>query len=97
MSKIALIVELDVAPARLDEYMPLLQIHRTRCLKDEPGTLRIDILRPQADPTKVLIYVVYRDEAAFIAHANGPLRARHYKEADGMLSGASGKKCTLLD
>jgi len=33
MSKIALIVELDVAPARLDEYMPLLQIHRTRCLK----------------------------------------------------------------
>jgi|SRR5208337_1446145 len=38
--------------------------HKARCLKDEPGTLQFEILLPRDDNTKVLLYEVYRDDAA---------------------------------
>ena len=92
-----MVVTLHVAPGRMDEYLPLLHAHRARCLRDEPGTLQIDVLRPIDDPTNVMIYVVYRDGEACDAHRDGPSRARHYEEADGILLGASGMRCAVLD
>ena len=92
-----MVVTLHVQPDRMDEYLPLLYQHRARCLQDEPGTLQIDVLRPVDDPAKVMIYVVYRDGEACDAHRDGPSRARHYQEAAGILVGASGIKCTVLE
>jgi (4S)-4-hydroxy-5-phosphonooxypentane-2,3-dione isomerase len=97
MSKLAIVTTLRVAPGRMDEYLPLLRAHRARCLQDEPGTLQIDMLKPVEDPASILIYVVYRDEAASIAHRTGPLLARHGQDAEGILLGATGIRCAVLD
>ena len=56
---------IEIAPGRRDQLLPLLMAHKARCLKDEPGTLQFEILLPHDDNTKVLLYEVYRDDAAF--------------------------------
>ena len=72
MPKLAIVATIEVAPERRDQLLPLLMAHRARCLKDEPGTLQFEVLVPREDDTKVLLYEVYRDDAAFDVHLNGP-------------------------
>jgi quinol monooxygenase YgiN len=45
-------------------------------MQDEPGTLQFEVLAPREDDTKVLLYEVYRDDAAFDVHFNGPSISR---------------------
>src|SRR4029077_12719221 len=85
MAKLAIIATIEVAPDRRDQLLPLLMAHRGRCLKDEPGTLQFEVLVPREDDTKVLLYEVYRDDAAFDVHLNGPHIERVREEAAGMI------------
>ena len=95
MSAFAIIATFEVVPGRRDELLPLLLAHRDRCLRDEPGTLRFDVLQPRQEDNKVLAYEVYRDEAAFQTHWNGPHVARIRQEMAGLVEKLSGVRCTL--
>ena len=97
MPKLAIIGTLEVAPGRKDEVLPLLMAHRARCLKDEPGTLQFEVLVPREDDTKVLLYEVYRDDAAFNVHWNGTSVARLREEAAGMIVKVYGTRCALAE
>jgi quinol monooxygenase YgiN len=97
MPKFALIDTIEVAPGRTEEFVPLLMAHRARCLQDEPGTLQFEVLLPRQDTTKVMLYEVYRDEAAFDTHWDGPSLARLREEATGMMAKVSGTRCMLLE
>jgi (4S)-4-hydroxy-5-phosphonooxypentane-2,3-dione isomerase len=96
MPKFAVIATVEITPGHMDEYLPLMMAHRPRCLKEEPGTLQFEVLRPREE-NKLLLYEVYKDEAAFQAHLSGPSRVRQHKEAEGMVVNMSGTRCTLLD
>jgi quinol monooxygenase YgiN len=96
MAQFAIVATFDIVPGRMDEFLPLLVAHRDRCLKDEPGTVRFDVLRPQNDEHQVMLYEVYTDEAAFQVHWNGPHVARMRAETTGMIAKLSGIRCTLL-
>ena len=97
MPKLAIIGTLEVAPGRKDEVLPLLMVRRARCLKDEPGTLQFEVLSPRQDDTKVLLYEVYRDDAAFDVHWNGTSVARLREEAAGMIVKVYGTRCALAE
>ena len=97
MPKLAIVATIEVAPGRRDQVLPLLMAHRARCLKDEPGTLQFDVLPPRDDDTRVLLYEVYRDDAAFEVHRNGPSIARFREETTGMIAKISGTRCALLE
>ncbi len=97
MPKFAVIGTIEIAPGRTQEFVPLLMAHRARCLHDEPGTLRFDVLLPQEDATKVMLYELYRDEAAFDTHWNGPSLARFREEAARMIASVSGSRCDLAE
>ena len=97
MPKLAIVATIEVAPGRRDEFLPLLMAHRARCLKDEPGTLQFDPLVPRDDETKVLLYEVYQDDAAFDAHFNGPSIARLREEAAGMIVQLQGTRCNFVE
>jgi len=71
--------------------------HKARCLKDEPGTLQFEILLPKDDDTKVLSYEVYRDDAAFEVHRNGPSLAQWREETAGMMVKLHGVRCAVVD
>jgi quinol monooxygenase YgiN len=70
MPKFANVVTIEVAPGRRDQVVTLLLAHKAR-LKDEPGTLQFEVLLPKDDDTKVRVYEMYRDAAAFEVHLNG--------------------------
>lgn len=96
MTKFAIIATVEVAPGRLQEYLPLALAHRARCMKDEPGTLQFEYLRVNGDDTKLMIYEAYENEAAFNEHFNASSRAQLAKESAGMVLKVSGIKCTTL-
>jgi len=97
MPKFANVVTIEVAPGRRDQILPFLAAHKTRCLNDEPGTLQFEILLPKEDDTKVLSYEVYRDDAAFEVHRNGPSLAQWREETVGMVMKLHGTRCTVVD
>ena len=97
MPKLAIVGTIEVAPGRRDQLLPFLMAHRARCLKDEPGTLQFEVLAPREDDTKVLLYEVYRDDAAFDVHFNGPSITRAREEAAGMILKLYGTRCALVE
>jgi quinol monooxygenase YgiN len=94
MAKFAIVATYEIAPGQIDAFLPLLLVHRDRCLKDEPGTLRFDVLRPE---NNLMLYEVYEDEAAFQVHRNGPSIARFREEAAGVVRKLTFIRCSLLD
>ena len=71
--------------------------HRARCPKDEPGTLQFEVLAPREDDSKLLLYEIYRDDAAFDVHRNGPSIAQLREQTPGMIAKLYGTKCALVD
>ncbi|HML07528.1 MAG TPA: putative quinol monooxygenase [Xanthobacteraceae bacterium] len=97
MPKLAIVATIEIAPGRRDELVPLLKAHRARCLRDESGTVQFEVLLPHDGNTKVLVYEVYQDQAAFDAHWNGPSLARLREEAAGMMVNVTGIRCDLIE
>ncbi len=97
MPKLAILGELEIAPGHLGRLLPLLMAHRVRCLAEEPGTLQFEVLLPRDDDTRVLLYEVYTDDAAFAAHWNGASTNRLREEAAGMVLKVAGTRCALVE
>jgi (4S)-4-hydroxy-5-phosphonooxypentane-2,3-dione isomerase len=98
MPRLAIIATIEVARGRRDQLLPSLMAHRARCLKDEPGiTLHFEVLVPYEDDTKVLLYEVYRDDAAFDVHRNGPSIAQFREETAGMGVKIHVTRCALVE
>ena len=95
MSKFANVVTIEVAPGQKDQVLRALAAHKAR-LKDEPGTLQFEILLPKDDDTKIHLYEMYRDDAAFEVHFKGPSLAQWRKETAGMVK-LHGVRCTVVD
>ena len=97
MAKFAIVATLDIAEGRMDEFMPLLLAHRDRCLKEEPGTLRFDVLRPKKLANQVMLYEEYLDDAAFQVHWNGASVARLRSESADMIAKLDGVPCAVME
>jgi len=97
MSKFSTVSTIEAAADRRDQILPLLAAHKARCLKEKPGTLQFEILLPNNDDEKILLYEVYRDAAAFDVHRNGPSFARWQKETAGMVEKLYGTRCEVFD
>ncbi|MBM6402153.1 putative quinol monooxygenase [Phycicoccus sonneratiae] len=59
------LVTLDVRPERIEEFLTAIRTNARASLRDEPGCLRFDVHRVVGDPTKFVLYEIYRDEHAF--------------------------------
>jgi (4S)-4-hydroxy-5-phosphonooxypentane-2,3-dione isomerase len=97
VSKLAIIGTIEVTPGHREQVLYLLMAHRARCLEDEPGTLQFVVLVPNEDNTRILLYELYQDAAAFEAHWNGPSTARIREEAGSMIVKIYGTKCALFE
>src|SRR6516225_4442186 len=95
MPKFGNVVTIEIASGRRDQVITALLAHKAR-LKDEPGTLQFEILLPKDDDTKIFLYEMYRDAAAFEVHYNGPSLAQWKKETAGMAK-LHGVRCTVVD
>jgi (4S)-4-hydroxy-5-phosphonooxypentane-2,3-dione isomerase len=68
----SLIVHLQIAPTRRDEFLDAIRANAEASVRDEPGCLRFDVCSVAEDPTRFVLYELYTDAAAFAAHKAAP-------------------------
>ena len=60
-------VHVRVRPGRAEDFLAATLVN-ARASLGEPGVLRFDVLRDQADPEHIILTEVYRDDDASAAH-----------------------------
>jgi len=70
MAKHAIVATLELEPGTRDDVVAALVAHRQRSLRDEPGTLQFEVLVPNDEPNKVVLFELFESEAAFAAHSS---------------------------
>ncbi len=78
MKRYVITVAFDLRPGCMAAFVPLIRENARRSLADEPGCRRFDVLLPEADGNRVLLYEIYDDERAFASHCESP----HFHEFD---------------
>ena len=68
---LAVHVHARVRPGRVADFLAATQVNAQASLA-EPGVLRFDVIQDQADPARVVLVEVYRDEQASQAHKLTP-------------------------
>jgi len=76
---INVIVILEIDPARVDEFLTVIQFNAAESVK-EPGCLRFEVNRQFEQPNLFGLSEAYIDEAALKAHTETPHFAK-WKEA----------------
>ena len=87
MSRIALVVQMEPHPEHRDAFIAIMRKHAENCLKIEEGCLYFDVGVDRANPGKVVLYEVYRDQAALDSHAASAHLAKTRENYAKMLKG----------
>jgi len=82
-----LLMEVQIKPERLNEFLQLIRDDAERSVQDEPGCLRFDVLQDTEDEHKFYYYEVYKDEAARLAHRETPHFKKYVEVAPDMMAG----------
>jgi autoinducer 2-degrading protein len=85
-----LFVKVNLKPESIDAYLEaVVALDAKGSIGNEPGCLRFDVLRDEADPSKIYLYEVYADKAAFEAHGKTSHIAKFREAIQGMSAGPS--------
>ena len=84
-----LFVQVDVKPEHRDAWLPAIRAHADRSLKNDPATLRFDLIEDDTDPNRFYFYEAYKDRAAFDAHAKGASMPIYRAATQGMTNATS--------
>ena len=79
---IAVIVEIDVQPECLAEFIPRMELQAQNSVALEPMCHQFDVWQDAESPEKVTLYEVYESRAAFDDH----LATDHFKDFDSTVS-----------
>jgi quinol monooxygenase YgiN len=81
----AILVDFRLKQNTRPEFRRLIDINADASVRNEPGCLQFDVLEPEGEGDRVLLYEIYADKAAFEAH----LRTEHFR----IFAGASEALC----
>jgi quinol monooxygenase YgiN len=78
MSELVLVVNIRIKPENIEKFMAEV-LANARAARAESGCKQFDVLVDKDDPTKLMLYEVYKDEAAFDSHQQ-TAHFKHYIE-----------------
>jgi len=78
-------VEIRIKPENVDVWMKK-ALENAREARKEPGCRHFDVLVDPKDRTRVMLYEIYADEAAFEAHQQTPHFKKYLAEAVPLLA-----------
>ena len=81
----ALVVRIRIKPENVEAFMAKLSANAAAA-RSEPGCLTFDVLVDPQDRTKVMLYEVYKDAAAFEVHQAQPAFKSYLSEAVPLLA-----------
>ena len=73
-----IIVDFEIKPDRVANFLPLMQENAAASVRDEPGCHQFDVCRDPDAPHRIFLYETYDDHAAFEAH----LASSHFRNFD---------------
>ena len=91
----AVVGTIEGKPGTRGEALRAVLAHRERSLRDEPGTLQFEVLVPDAEPNKLLLFELYENTAAFMAHMKGASMDMVNKDAGHILVSRTGIQSKL--
>ena len=90
---LAVCVDFEIDPASLDAFLTIMQKNASDSLANEVGCHQFDITQDPQNPSKIFLYELYDDAAAFDLHK----KASHYLEFNQLASEmATAKSVRLL-
>ena len=75
-NQVVRIAKLRIDSAQLDNYMAALKEHAETAVRVEPGVLTLYAVAEKNDPTRITVFEIYADAAAYQAHLQTP----HFKK-----------------
>jgi autoinducer 2-degrading protein len=93
--KHAVIRTLDVVAGARSAVLRAVLAHRRRCLRDEPGTLQVEVLVPRDEPHRIYLYELFCDVDACDAHLGGDSMSQMKHEVGHLVSGLAAVECQL--
>jgi autoinducer 2-degrading protein len=78
-------VAIRIKPENVDAFMKKLD-ENARAARSEKGCRQFDVLADPKDPTRLMLYEVYNDEAAFEEHQKGAAFKKYVAEAVPLLA-----------
>ena len=96
MENLALVVEFQVRPECLASFNELLSANARSSIADETGCLQFDILRANDDPCRIVLYEIYRDQAALAEHIAASHTRNFLAAAKPLVSGQTIQRLTRV-
>lgn len=78
MSGFIIIVDFRLNAGAREAFRPLVDANARASVRDEAGCRRFDVVEPEGEPERILLYEIYDDAAAFDAHC----RTSHFLAFD---------------
>lgn len=75
-NQVVRIASLRIDSAQLENYMAALKEHAETAVRVEPGVLTLYAVAEKNDPTRITVFEIYADAAAYQAHLQTP----HFKK-----------------
>jgi quinol monooxygenase YgiN len=70
-----ILVDFQLKTGARPEFRRLIDTNADASVRTEPGCLQFDVLEPEGEDDRVLLFEIYTDKAAFDAH----LRTEHFR------------------
>ena len=89
---LAVCVDFEIDLTSLDAFLIIMMKNASDSLANEVGCHQFDVAQDQQNPTKIFLYELYDDAAAFEMHK----KASHYLELNDAISGMVNKRSIRL-
>ena len=96
MSGFVIMVDFRLKPGAKSAFRRLIDDNARASCRDEPGCRRFDVVEPEADADRLLLYEIYSDRAAFEAHLRTPHFAAFDAESADLVATKSALACELV-
>jgi autoinducer 2-degrading protein len=96
MSGFVIFVDFRVRAGERAAFRRLIDDNARESCRIEPGCRRFDVLEPDGEPDRVLLYEIYDDRAAFEAHTRTAHFARFDAASAPLVAAKSVTECALV-
>jgi autoinducer 2-degrading protein len=72
MSGLVIIVDFKLKEGVKASFRTMIDANARASVRDEPGCRRFDVVEPQGEPDRILLYEIYDSAAAFDDHCRTP-------------------------
>ena len=79
-------VDFRLKPGTLDRFRKLIAENARASVRDEPGCRQFDVVTPDGDADRIVLYEIYDDPAAFEAHKRTPHFAAFDRDSAPLVS-----------